>query len=121
MTSRLRQFAADLATAFRRLVAPKPTRAPRPSVCCGGQGPGHKRTLIVAHNFPQAREYARVNGLKDWVYVASWEQLVGYTAERIRLVKLEGWENGWARKDGGIMPYLERLEEDIRRAGCGHS
>lgn len=105
--SRLSQFCADIAVAFRRLIRPEPQRASRPCHC----QPGHKRTLIVAHNFPQAREHARVNGLTDWVCVRSWEQLVGYHPDRIHLVKLEGWERG--AENGDFWRQLGRLEREL--------
>ena len=107
MTSRLRQFKSDIAAAFSRLF----TRVPEVPQRTHHYPCGHKTALILAHNFPQAREHARRNAMKDWVYVVSWEQLVGYRAERVQIVRLDGWDR--VDRNSRFYDYLGRLEREI--------
>jgi hypothetical protein len=106
-TPRFTRFRQDIADAFRRLFAPEPQRCPRPH--------HHPPTIIVAHSFPQAREYARSKGLGgDWVYPTQAEQLYGY--RQVKLVLLDGWQRTRDSAFIRAVEQLQRFNEAGRRA-----
>lgn len=69
-----------------------------------------KRTLIVAFNFAQAREYALHHKLRcpDWVYASEDYHLRGY--RDVDVVKLPEWERGKSR---GFRDLIKRLENPL--------
>ena len=96
----------QIGRAFRHLIKGPPVRAPRPR-------PHHAPTIIVAHNFPQAREYARLKGLGgDWVYATIPEKLYGY--HHVNLVLLDGWS---INKDSAFIRAVEQLKRFNEAAG----
>lgn len=87
---------------------------PRPHVCTATVG--HKRTLVLAHNFAQAREWARIHGVKDWVCPREADDLAGYRAANVTLVKLDGWMDSkqWGRGwNGSFINRLRMLEREL--------
>lgn len=84
---------------------PLPPKPPEPP---GWHVPLHRRTVIVALNFPQAREYASHHKLRcpDWIYASEEHHLRGY--HDVTVVKLPEWEHGKSR---GFRELVRRLEE----------
>lgn len=108
LPSRLARFRADLAAAFRRLFARAPRQQPAP------RSHPHTHTIILAYNFAQAREHARVKGLgHDWVYASVPEHLYGY--DRVNLIFLPSWSvnKNWAFCDA--VERLKRRNEEGKR------
>lgn len=101
MTSRLLQFCADIAAAFRRLFSPKSVRAPRPIL------KPEQKTLILAWSAEEAQDYAHLNRLTNWAAPREAEHLYGY--RDVRIVRLPGWMHKLGRDDR-FMQALQRLE-----------
>ncbi len=83
---------------------PKAKRCARPVV-----HPEHRKVVIVAHSYAQAREYARVMVAndRDWRYANQMEHLYGY--RDIDLILLPGWE---ADKGWEFVTAVRRLERE---------
>jgi hypothetical protein len=98
-TPRFTRFRQEIATAFRHLFQRGPVRET-------SARPRHVPTVIVAYNFPQAREHAQRKGFHaDWRYAANADHLRGY--HHCNLVLLEGWERN---KDGDFQRAVEQLQ-----------
>lgn len=103
MIARFRQFAADLARAFRRLFTASAVEVTAPCP---------PKTIILAYNYDMAREYARDNhlGPADWLYPRDAHDLQGF--HNVRIVRLAGWKD---RRDREFIQGLLRLESHIGR------